>query len=78
VLSARRGLPSADAFANEMWQELGDLPNQRGEVPTRDVNLSGGPFIPCTRADIHAGLTYVVLTSMHRIKAKGGSVDPAR
>ncbi len=47
-------------------QMLGGPPNRRGEAPTRDFHLRlrfPGPF---TRADIHAGLTHVVLTTMCR------------
>jgi hypothetical protein len=47
-------------------QMLGGPPNRRGEAPTRDFHLRlrfPGPF---TRADIHAGLPHVVLTTMRR------------
>jgi hypothetical protein len=53
-------------LAIQMCQMLGGPPNRRGEAPTRDFHLRlrfPGPF---TRADIHAGLTHVVLTTMRR------------
>ena len=61
VKSGDSGLRVAGFFANQMCQMLGGPPNRRGEAPTRDFHLGlrfPGPF---TRADIHAGLTHVVL-----------------
>src|SRR5215211_9140839 len=63
---ARRG-----SVASQMWQALEGPPNQRGEVPTRDFDLRVRLPVSFTRADIHAGLTHVVLTSMRRREAKG-------
>jgi hypothetical protein len=73
-----RGLFVAGSFVNQRWQALEDPPNRRGEVPRRDFNLCGGLPIPFTKANIHAGLTHIVLTSMHRTGAKGSSVGPTR
>ena len=49
------------SFVNERWQALEGLPNRSGEVLTGDINLCVGLPIAFTRADIHAGLTHVVL-----------------
>ncbi len=38
--------------------------NRRGEVPTSDFHLRVRLSVPFTRADIHAGPIYVVLTIM--------------
>jgi hypothetical protein len=74
---ARRG-----SVACHMWQALEGPPNRRGEGPTRDFNLRVRLPVPFTRADIHAGLTHVVLTSMRRTGAKGSQSvlpsDPCR
>jgi hypothetical protein len=59
-------------------QMLGVPPNRLGEAPTRDFHLRVDLPVPFTRADIHAELTHVALTSMHRSGAKGSSVDPTR
>jgi hypothetical protein len=66
VKSGYSGLRVAGFFAIQMRQMLEGPPNRRGEAPTRDFHLRlrfPGPF---TRADIHAGLTHVVLTTMRR------------
>ena len=73
-----RELFVAGSVVNQRWQALEDLPNRRGEVPRRDFNLCGGLPIPFTKANIHAGLTHIVLTSIHRTGAKGSSVGPTR
>ena len=65
------GLRLAGSFANQLWQALERLHNRRGEVPTRDFHLRVELPVPFTRADIHAELTHVALTSMHRSGAKG-------
>src|SRR5215213_11170993 len=49
------------SVASQMWQALEGPPNRRGEVPTREFNLRVRLPVPFTRADIHAGLTHVVL-----------------
>ena len=76
------GLRVAGTFANQMWQALEGPPNRLGEIPTRGFNLRIDFPLPLTRADIHARLTHVVLTSMRRTEAKGSSGvlpgDPCR
>ena len=47
-----------------MRQALEGPRNRRGEDPTRDVYLRLRSPVPLNRADIHAGLTHVVLTIM--------------
>src|SRR5829696_1390419 len=47
-------------------QMRGGPPNRRGEAPTRDFHLRLRFPSPFTRADIRAGLTHVVLTTMHK------------
>jgi hypothetical protein len=64
VVSKGRGLRTAGSSANQMRQALEGPPNRRGEDPTRDVYLRLRSPVPFTRADIRAGLTYVVLTIM--------------
>ena len=64
--SGDSGLRVAGFFAIQMCQMLGGPPNRRGEAPTRDLNLRLCFPSPFTRADIHAGLTHVVLTTMRR------------
>src|SRR5215210_4523009 len=59
------------SVASQMWQALEGPPNRRGEVPTRDFDLRVRLPVPFTGADIHAGLTHVVLNSMRRRGAKG-------
>jgi hypothetical protein len=68
-----RGLSVAGSFVDERWQELEGLPKRSGEVSTEDLSLCEGLPIPFTAADIHAGLTYVVLTSRHVTGEKGSS-----
>jgi hypothetical protein len=69
-----RGLSVAGSFVDERWQALEDLPKRSGEVSTEDFSICVGLPIPFTAADIHAGLTHVVLTSTHVTGAKGFSV----
>src|SRR5918995_5798378 len=68
-----RGLSVAGSFVDERWQALEGLPKRSGEVSTEDCSLCVGLPIPFTAEDIHAGLTYVVLTSRHVTGAKGCS-----
>ena len=68
----------AGSFANHLWQALVGPHNRGGEVPTRNFHLRVDPPVPLTTADIHAELTHVELTSMHRSGAKGSLVDPIR
>ena len=68
-----RELFVAGSFVDERWQTLEGLPKRSGEVSTEDFSLCVGLPIPFTAADIHAGLTYVVLTSRHVTGAKGCS-----
>src|SRR5919112_6741206 len=63
---ARRG-----SVASQVWQALEGPPNRRGEVPARDFDLRVRLPVSFTRADIHAGLTHVVLNSMRRTGTKG-------
>ena len=82
VKTVAGGLSVADSFANQTWQALEGPPKRLGEVPTRGFNLRVDLPLPLTRADIHARLTHVVLTSMRRTEAKGSSGvlpgDPCR
>ena len=78
-----RGLSVAGSFVDEGWQELEGLPKRSGDVSTEDLSLCEGLPIPFTAADIHAGLTYVVLTTMHETRARVlqfllGSVEHVR
>jgi hypothetical protein len=66
VTSGDSGLRVAGFFAIQMCQMLGSPPNQRGEAPTRDFHLRLRFPSLFTRADIHTGLTHVVLTTMRR------------
>jgi hypothetical protein len=77
-VSKVRRLPLAGSFVYERWQELEGPPHRRSEVPIRDFHLCGGLPIPFTRTDNHAGVAHKALTSMHRIGARGFSVDPTR
>ena len=52
------------SVANHARQALEGPPNRRSEVPTRNPNLRVRLPFPLTRADIHAGLTHMVLTIM--------------
>jgi hypothetical protein len=65
-----RGLPLAGSFANHLWQALVGPHNRGGEVPTRDFHLRVELPVLLTTADIHAELTHVELTSMHRSGAR--------
>jgi hypothetical protein len=66
VKSGDSGLRVAGFFAIQMCQMLGGPPNRRGEAPTRDFHLRLPFPVPFTRADIHARLTHVVLTTVRR------------
>jgi hypothetical protein len=68
-----RELSVAGSFVDERWQALEGLPKRSGEGSTEDCSLCVGLPIPFTAADIHAGLTYVVLTSRHVTGEKGCS-----
>jgi len=50
--------------ANHMRQVLEGPLNRQDEVPTKDFHLRLRFPVPLNRADIHAGLTHVVLTIM--------------
>jgi hypothetical protein len=76
VKSGDSGLRVAGFFAIQMCQMLRGPPNRRGEAPTRDFHLHLRFPSSFPRMDIHAGLTYVALTSTHRIGTKRSSGEP--
>jgi hypothetical protein len=55
---------------------VGVPPNRLGEAPARDFHLRVDLHIPFAKADIHAGLTHVALTSTPRTGTKRSSGEP--